>query len=443
MHNIFKIILIFLLMFTFWEKTYSVAAGEVKIRIDYDLTYSAYNLNFDVIDMGKLSYGYEDDDQLTFYPNTMKLSFDDSEKKYYDVLKLSLGEYQNSYPENFLKYGGVTLWLNGQVKFKGYIDQLTLQYDNDNRTTEFECIDVTRALRDMSVENVFGNDNYHNLPYLIYKIYKKVYPDLSDFIYSDQNFENGIYFKHDWRFEGRRTLSDIIIRDWSNNADVVQTYFNFSSTGIFGDSRPADTYADLIKLMALQFGMVIGSVDYNKIYMVKRFSLINNNFINLDAKLINSYKRYLHLPALVGARNKNTWNGTRIYTAGFVETVNSQGDLKYKNLVKEFDTSIGSYGNQSEGGTAIITAAGYNVFNGVRDPSLVFDGHIGETICQWVHRTRIRPKDKIECELYGIDYNMSSFYEITSPGNPTLRFRPMTIEVDLLNDMSQMTGIEA
>lgn len=443
MLNIFKILSIVFIMLTYWEKTYNVTSGQIKLRIDYDKTYTSYDLDFDIISLGKLKYGYEDDDALTFYPNSFSLGFDDPERRNYDVLKLSLGEYNNNFPEGFLQYGGITLWLNNVIKFRGYIDQLTFEYNEDNRTLEFECIDVTRALRDMSVENVFPNENSYTFPYLIYLIYKKVFPDLEPLIYSNTNFLNGIYFRHDWIFTGYRTLSDYIIRDWSNVSDAAQTYFNFSSFGLFGSDRPADTFADLLKLMALQFGMVIGSSDYNKVFMAKRFSLTSNNFTNVDSKLIGSYKKYLHLPAIVGSRNKNTWgNEIRTYTAGLVETVNSNGDLKYKNLVKEFQTYIGSYGNLSNGGTSIYTANGYAVFNGVRDPSLSFDGHIAETICQWMYQTRIRPKDKIECILDGINYNLFDSYELTNPGNPTLHFRAMTIEADIIDSISNLTGVE-
>lgn len=447
MRDIFKYILTFLLMFTFWEKTYNIAAGQVKIRIDYDLTHSVFDLNFDVIDIGKLKYGFEDDDALTFYPNTLELTFEDAERKYYDVLKFSLGEFGNNYPLNYLKYGGVTLWLNGKIKFKGYIDPLTLEYIDDNRTTSFECIDVSKALRDMSVENVFGDDYQHNLGYLISAIYKKIYPELSYLVYDHPNFSNGLYFKHDWRFTGYRTGTDHITRDWSNISDFILTKFYFSSFGFWGENRPADTYADLIKLLALQFGLIIGTTDYNKVFAVKRFSPYTSSFINLDANLKNNFKKYIHLPQIAGVRNTNTWTylptvQRRIYTAGFVETINSQGDLRYKNIVKEIATSIASDTTLLGSFTAISVQENYPVYSDIYDPALNIRNHIAQLISYWTYLTRIRPKDKIECELYGIDYAMFNFYEITNPGNPTLRFRPMTIEIDLLNNKTNMSGVE-
>ncbi len=438
-----NIIFIIIIMFTFWEKSYSIACGELKIRIDYDLTYSEYPLDFDVLELSKLKYGYEDDDALTFYPNSLTLKFDDFEKKYYDVLKLSLGEYDNNFPLNFSKYGGVILTLNSVAKFKGYIDPLTLSYDDESRTVEFECIDISKALRDMSVENVLDGNNLRNLPYLVYRIYLKVFPELEPYIYSSSSFPNGIYFKHDWQFTGYRTLSDYITRDWAVHNDVVRTYFDFDSAGLFSENRPADTYADLLKLLALQFGMVIGTSDLNKIYMAKRFALNNNNFENLDLKLIGTYKKYLHLPSLVGVRVKNTWgNESRIFSYGSVETVNSRGDLKYKNIVKDFDTYIASYADLSGGGSAIYVESNYPVFTDIRDPALNQADHIALLIAKWTYLTRIRPKDKIECEASGIDYVLYKFYEITNPGNPTLRFRPMEIEIDLLEDKSSLVGVE-
>ena len=439
-----------------WDKTYSIPTGTMRFKITYDSTWTANRLNFDVIKELKFNYGYEDDDALTFYPNSVKLSFTDLNKKNYDVLKLSIGEYANTFPANYEDYSGVSIWYNGNLKFKGYIDPLTLEYKDRERAVSFEAIDRSRTLKDISVEQPdsmpSGPAKFYSLEHLIYEIYKLVFPNLTNNITTSKTFTNGIYFNHDWEFTGSDPYTlNKVTKSWGTDFNTV--CFDWYRCGTWGVDRPSATYKDLIKQLALQFGMLIGTLDYNKVYMIKRFNLANTNPTNINSVLIEDYTRTLHLNVLQGVRNTNIYQyntgGTQYFTAGSVEVINAEEELRYPGLVKEFTTYIGET-NTSVTTSIAIKQGGvwYYVYEwpsaglGVYDPVISYRGHIANTICQWIYQSRIRPKDRIECNLRGVDYELIDFYSLTSDNHPTVTFRPMEITKDYLKNESAITGIE-
>ena len=437
-----------------WTKTYNTQAGDIYFKITYDQTWTSNTLDFDVIKELKFNYGYEDDDALTFYPNSVKLSFTDYNKKNYDILKLSIGEYANTFPANYETYSGVEIWRNNNLKFKGYIDPLTLEYKDKERVVSFEAVDRSRALKDISVELL---DNMTcSLGELLHQIYKKVFPSLSNNVYDTKTFTNGMYLNHDWVFKGSDPLTlNTKTKTWATVSEFNQVFIQWNNgTNLWGADRPAATYKDLIKLLALQFGMSIGTLDYNKVYMIKRFNLANTNPTNVNNVLIGDYTRTLHLNVLQGVRNSNyftTIGGSRvIYTAGSIEVINAELELRYPGLVKEFNTYIGQSGNVwnqtniyiYEGGVAYYVHTYPATELGVYDPVIDYRGDISDVICQWIYQSRIRPKDRIECNLRGIDYNLIDFYSLTSDNHPTVTFRPMEMTKDYLENETSISGIE-
>jgi len=443
-------------MLTNWIKTYNVPTGTMTFQFDYDNQYR--ELDFDVIKVAKFKYGYEDDDALTFYPNSVTMEFDDPYRFNYEVLKLSIGQFNNTFPENYGDYSGVSIWHNRALKFKGYINPLTLEYKDSDRTVSFEVVDRSRGLNDMSLELPDGwtGQAMYGLGELVHEIYKKVFPDLDGTIYTSRTFTNGIYVNHDWTFKGKDLFSSATAsKDWSVADEFNQVAISWNYyTNLWGADRPASTYRDMIKLLALQFGMTIGALDYNKIYLVKRFNVANTSPTNINDILVEGYKRTLHLNVMHGVRITNHWHaiggGERTFTAGTVETINSEGELRYPNLVKQFDTYIGQYDApwvQSniyvlDGGVKymVYTYAGTDL--GVYDPVLGYRGHISNVICNWTYQSRLKPKDRIECELYGTDFELIDFLTITDPIYPSIIFRPMTLEKDYLGNKTSLTGIE-
>ena len=69
--------------------------------------------------------------------------FGDRIRTNFQVLQKSTGGFDYTTPENKMSYGGVELILDGVTKFKGYIDELSLEYNGYDFTTSFEVLDLT------------------------------------------------------------------------------------------------------------------------------------------------------------------------------------------------------------------------------------------------------------------------------------------------------------
>lgn len=444
--------------FEIMTKSYSLPVGNVMVKIHYDRTWTPYYLDFHLTDQDDqltLSYGYEDEDQLTFYPNVSKFVFEDHDRKNFDVLKYSLGEYARLEPSNRFQYGGVEVSLNGQLKFKGYIDELTLEYDEDNLTTSFEALDLTAMLSELIVDrqkivNIIGEFTRLPLSTFIYAIYRQIWSDFGIGVYDVSLINSGLgglFIKHDWRFTGRRINPfDERTKDWSIPVQFQQTIFNLDTTTLFNDDRPGRTWADFLRILALQFAVTIGTEDYGKVYFVKRFGFAGRTPVDISNMVVgNELSVRLHLPVLKGVHVINTWNGVRIYNYGTVEQ-ESNGSFVYPNLVKVINTYVGSFTEGNITGTAIYVDNGnYPVLNGVRDPDLGVSGfHAYQVTGQWYLKARIRPKSLVEFTADGINYSMTGLYKVTPPDTNDIStiFRPMTLEKSYTTAQTRIVGVE-
>lgn len=438
--------------FYVYEKEYDLRTCIVKIRINYfSFPINPFGddpeLRFDLLSGADFEQGYDDEDALVFYPNKMKFTFEDLSKRNYNILRDSLSTNEYSLPGNKNKYGGAKFWVNSELIFEGFIDTATLNYVEAEREITFEAIDLSVALKDMPVQRLTNVGNIYSLGYLIHVIYKQAYIPLQPNYYSHLNFDNGLYIKHDWIFEGKRTLTDTIIRDWSNAADFQQTYFNWESVNLYGDQRFNRTYSDLLRQLALQFGMIIGNLAPNKIYMVKRFGQVNPDVEVVDRNLHLDFERGIQLPALRGIRNKNIWNGERFYSAGEVRTLNNQisGELMFPNAIKDIETYIGSFSEPNFSGTAIYTASEYPVFDGIQD--LKIDNvkrQIPQIICEWEYALRKKAKERFTGTLDGIHYSLIKNVRVESPdiiASP-MTYRPIKVRKKYVQFETEMIGVE-
>lgn len=441
-------------MFKQMTRQYRIAAGILLMKIGYYAHAEEDVLEIDIIEDVDLKYGYEDDDQLTFYPNRMELVAKDPSRKNFDILELSIGEYENTIPGNKFSYAGIEIWLDNVLRFKGYIDDETLAYEEENRVIRFEAVDHCVALNETKVDRsllALEENGLIRLTQLIHAIYAQVWPDFSTGISPVEDIGNplftGIFFKHDWFFRGYNTLSVWKTRDWSNLQDFLQTYFIIDSMQLWGPDRPADTWGELLKLIALQFGAVIGTMDYHKVYFVKRFLTDVSSAENITYKIIGDFYKNLHLPAIRGVKVFNYWNDTQTYEFGNIE-LTENGEYKYPSRVAELKTYVGSEGSLGGGGTSIFAdySTSYPVYNTVWDPafgSIATSGHCFQIVGRWYRNIRVRPKSKIDCELKGIDYYLTHFYSLTLPGNLSQVYRPMELTKQLTRLKTKFTGIQA
>lgn len=442
--------------FKIFEREYQLRTNLFKVRIDYWADESSpfgedKNLDFDVINTADFVQGYDDEDNLVFYPNKIKLIFDDLSKRNFNILKESLSQPEaDLIPINKVIYGGVRIWVNGENIFYGYIDSQTFHYVESERELEFEAIDRTTGLKDIAVTRMTEEGYWANIGEIVHKCYAQVMPELSSVVYGHSNFTNGLYIKHDWIFTGHHLASGSdIVRNWNNadSYDFLNTRFNFDSTGIYGENRYAKTLSDLLRIIALQFGMIIGNATPTKIYMVKRFAGINFTPEVIDDKIQLDFERAIHLKPLAGVRNKNTWNGERWYSSGIVETIdgNITGELKYPQSVKDIQTYIGSYLGAAGSGTAIRTAPEYPVFEGVQDLNISINKRlIPQILCDWEYKNRKFGRERFSATLDGTDYSLDKIYRIHSLGimNRRINYRPIKIAKDYVKNDTKMIGVE-
>lgn len=453
--------------FITYQKQYQIRTGLLEVKLKFEASEYGLDLSFDVIKDIELSYGYEDDnDLLVFYPNLCSFTFDDFDKQNYLFLKLSLSQYQSSLPAEQFNYGGVEVRLNGVLKFKGTIDPLSLRYSSKYKSVSFDAVDLIMPLKDIAVnrDTIYINP-YTNEPladnlavplnYPIYGIFRQVWGnDMSAYVYDVNSVDipglYGIFLKHDWLFKGERIFPySSIIKDWSSPEGFISTCFHFDSMGVFSNDRPCPSCYDFLRLMALQFGAIIGVADYGKVYFYKRFGLHNVPPIDLSSQYLKIDRGIWH-DIVRGVVVRNHWNGERSYEFGEIER-NGNGEYLYKNRVIELDTYVGSFGDPAGGGsngTCIYIPPDYAVFGKVWDPQFggeAYAAHAYQLVARWYQQNRRALKELIELELTGIDYSMAKIYSVLPHGfseGHRVKFRPMTMSKNLMKNTTKMAGLE-
>lgn len=457
-------------MFMNVTRQYQIRSGLllIKLALWWDDNYQSPSVTMDVIKDIELNYGYEDqEDLLTFYPNTVKFTFDDIDKRNYFALKNSLSNYNNTLPQHKSIYGGVEIYLNNTRKFSGFIDPLTLDWKEYDRTVVFEAICYTSQLKDITVDRnnyintdgaAIGENNNVSMLLILYGIYKQVWSDFEWNLYdvsAIDYIEKGVFCKHDWNLHGQAVFPAAdAYADWSQvyagggKEGIFGTFMNYDSTRFFGANRVCNSYADMIRILALQFGAIIGVEDVNKVYFMKRFGLNRNACEDVtDSRL--KLEKSLHLNPIRGVQITNDWNGVRTFDYGDIEKIAS-GELKYPDKVLQLNTYIGSYRNGPSQGTCIEIydqVRQYPVWGICWDPAFGGEGSamaIHELVGKWTRENRKTAKERVEIELIGINYSMAKTYVVSpdSEGINKVYFRPMQMSKNLMKDKTKITGLE-
>ncbi len=456
-------------MYVTIEREYPIRTGLLTIKLFLNIPgYTQSSVTMDIIRDIELNYGYEDqEDLLLFYPNTTKLVFDDIDRKNYNVLKSSLSGYDNSLPPGKHRSSGLEVYLNGVRKFSGYIDPYTLSYSVPNRAVSFEAVCYTSQLKNLKVDrNDYVNLSGFVIPenssvsflLILYSIFWKVWPDFIWNLYDISqinSIQSGVFCKHDWMLHGQAVFPAAdAYADWSQTHSgngkqgLFGTFMNYDSTKFFGEDRVCDTYSDMLRILALQFGATIGVEDINKVFFIKRFGISPSVCLDISDNCLELTKT-LHLDSVRGVEVINDWNGLRYFEYGDLERTSS-GEFKYPDKILQPMTYVGSYQDENESGTCIYIHDGtrlYPVYGRCWDPLLGSETSASafhELVGKWTRESRKTPKERIEAKLVGIDYSMSRFYSI-SPDNfsyNSVFFRPMQMTKNLMKNTTQITGLQ-
>ncbi len=434
-----------------FDKTYRVGSNEIRVKLKYNLIYTTHELDMDVLDMGKLEFGYEDEDQLTFYPNIMKLEFDDFERKNYYTLKFA---FHSTPAGNFEDNHSGEIYYNSRKVFEGYIDKKTLKYDEDTMRINFEMVDYSIRLKQKSVVNNPGPQDWAGGISDIIQIYKEVYPALDFNITQDiseynSNSFNGMYFRHNWVFKGNGTTGVPEFNVSWGDPD------GWAHVHLFRQRlyEKSNYYTDLLKNYAKEFGMTIGSGGINKVYAVKRFiDPANFSPRNITDK-VTSLNKEIWLENIVGVRNipeNNPDPPTNIRIEGSFVTIDGylNGKPKDADNVIDFRSLLTrNQGNNNVGAPNIRVSQGsyvQTVLNGIYDPDLAPASYrsIEDIITRYTYLTRIKPKDKYELELSGIDYYIHEYCKLEFADIPSVALRPLKVSIDLLKEVTVMQALE-
>ncbi|MBP9095512.1 MAG: hypothetical protein KBG21_02825 [Ignavibacteria bacterium] len=436
-----------------YTKEYKVAAGWLKFKITYNSGFGS--LNFDVVNIADLEYGYEDDDQLTFYPNVFRLEFTDFERNNYEILKLSLNTY-NPPSIYYETIGKVEVILNrglgDELLYEGYIEPETLSYAEETRITSFDAVDKILQLKNISIPFFGDPTEWHNVPSILYELYKRVFPGLqynitSDpVVFSSSSF-NGIYFDHNWKFQTYAAVNGATVI-WKDAPE--QIYFQFGHKFWGNNYYPYNTAADLLRQFALEFGAMIGSPLKNKVYFKKRFIKRDTvNTINITDKILGkSFQKLIALKKIQAVINSNQFTGQKIVEGSYVANPN-RGIPDNLYEVLEMNTNLACLEAPDPGSNVSIFVDDpeYPVYavvqKDITDVDLDDNKYtIQQLITRYTYLSRVNARDKFEMTLSGIDYNIFTHYSLTFPGIPSYVLRPLTIKKNLLNNTTQMTALE-
>lgn len=451
-----------------FDKTYDLGYAEVRLTFEYIANFLGnFEFNLNCLSLGQIESGYEDDDLLTFYPNVMHLQFTDIDRYNYEYLR----QVVESYPD--LTNPEVTLfevWFNvkGDLPkrmFLGSVDKRTMKYTEMSRILEFDLVDVTQDLKVTTCDYIYPDPPnwasfYNPILRYIYTAYSQVFPDLLYNVTTDiETFKsedfNGIYFQHNWEF--KKFGGNFPFIPWISNWDDIAVMTNGSHPETYVFKK--DNYAEMLKAIALQFGMSIGCEEPGKIYAFKRFvstAWALDKTIDILPYLVNDYTKELWLPNLICVQNTFTYTPIGLGWPSYYTSVARMGDWrpnssdpnKPENLdqVLEIETDTNS-GSRMSSDTSLYlrdngSSTGWSPMCEVKDPDIGFTNYLEYVIAGLYQRARERSKDKYEFEVYGIDWSMADYLKLQQDGFAMKVMRPMVIKKDLLNNKSYITALE-
>jgi hypothetical protein len=390
-------------------KSYKTASGDVLAIIDgtgLDL------MDCDLKKIDRLSVGFDDADELVFFPSKIKLQFRDPSKALYDYMRANTPN--------------VSVQLNGDPFYYGIPDVMQVTRIEKTRESEFVAFDASNQLKNIKIKDSIGSDlnplGYIDGVYvatrqLILDIFKQINPDVT------------LHVNQDWAFKLRAPLDD---PTYTFDQTLLKT------NPLFFGTKPFDTLADLLKNLAQNFGCSAGMFDRNNAYFVKRWKS-SASPISLDmtgtTRRVKQFKRSTWLAQLNAVRVNEKGPFTDTYTEGDWDALPS-GEPRYPDKTLQVDLWWGT----SNTSTNISIFDGEAVRNLATIQDLAVDStfrNVRETVAKYLYNYRSIARQKYESTLYGLDYSILNLY---SYGAITLR--PSKLDYDLSKHETQMTAVD-
>lgn len=134
------------------SKTYRTASGELRFDFHYSSLLGTLD-DFDVVDISPLRYGYDSDDakSIAVYPGNIEITIDDQTGDNYSSFKAFYSHYNSSYPFNHYDVLQLLISINGDVIFRGVIDEVSNEHTD--RTVTVSFVDGINRYKDVRISN--------------------------------------------------------------------------------------------------------------------------------------------------------------------------------------------------------------------------------------------------------------------------------------------------
>ena len=450
--------------YKYWNKIYNLPHGSMRFSFKYlaDVL-GDFKFNLEVVEMGEVESGYEDDDLLTFSPSVMRVGFIDYERYNYEYMKQVLGQYP------FYEVQDVTnfefYWTpkgeSERIEFAGYIDKNSLNYDADRKIFSFDVISFAKMLKDITVSDLLDTQ-WESFIYVLSRIYEKVYPNFTneaqvtnDINIFKQGYFKGIFLKHNWIYRGQFGATQNF-GDPSNYNKIAFLWKGmYWKCGQNADEFPFDTWADALKQMCVDFAVTIGTEQPNKVYCVKRFvkaSSVVAEAIDITDRIVGGYSKELWLKNIICTVNNNYATGWRVTYGYDRQNPNRPNIPANKETHYEINTRFGCYQNINNLSYAtvrvrsnVVNSGWEDVYSGCTDTDIMQSNQaylFQHLVCALYQASREIPHDKYEFLFYGLNYSMADYYKHHPSGTPLKVLRPLVLKKNYITNRTQVTALE-
>lgn len=134
------------------SKTYQVATGELKFEFIYSELLGTLD-DCEIVDISPLRYGFDSDDakSIAVYPSSITVTVDDINGDNYSRFMKLYSHYNAVFPFNHYDVLQLVISLNGEIIFKGLLDEVNNQ--NSDRTVEITFVDGINRYKNAKVGN--------------------------------------------------------------------------------------------------------------------------------------------------------------------------------------------------------------------------------------------------------------------------------------------------
>jgi hypothetical protein len=397
-----------------YSETRNTAAGSVTVGITTSNDYSSCNIK----KIGKLTVGFDnsgygEEVETIFFPSNFEITFRDPNRVMRDALKAN----------------SELITVSGPVPYVGKNDPMLTYWDDKLKETTIVATDQSNILKTIALKDQGNNGlnplgysdaQYYNVQQMLFDIFAKV------------NAGANVNVSQDW-----------IFKRWPSaggNTHAFSEIYVPTNTFFFG-SMPYTLLSDLLKGFALNFGCIVGMLDYQNAYFVKRWKSSASS-ISLLGKIkeVNGSDLLNKLDGIRVVQHAPTVSPAQ-YDQGTVLTQTS-GEFTYPDKVLAVDLWAGC--SDAATNINIWDGAALQPIGTVKDTAIdTTFREVRQTIAKYHYGYRSVHRQKNEIDLYGVkDVNGNVYSILNQYSNGSQILRPYQIVLDAEANATKMYAID-